>query len=68
MSPHADGISMFGPTRRTPAASSAYQVRPSNSAKVWPRQKSAAGARTRITTSSLRSPRTDVSIVRANPV
>jgi hypothetical protein len=59
---------MSGPPRRTPISSSAYQCRPSNVANVCPRQKSAAGARTRITTSSLIAPRTDVSIDWAKPV
>ncbi len=41
--------------------------RPSKSVNVWPRQNAGSGARTRITMSSPRSPRTDVSSVVEKP-
>jgi hypothetical protein len=54
--------------RSTPlSAGSVCQTRPSKRVKVWPRQKSGAGARTRITTSSPRVPRIEVSIDASNP-
>ena len=59
---------MFGPSRKVPVSVSACHRRPSNSANVWPLQKSACGARTRITMVSLSCPRTDVSIESAKPV
>ena len=67
-SPIVGRISIRGPSTVRPNVSSeTVHTRPSKSLKVWPRQKAGSGARTRITTSSPRSPRTAVSSVFEKP-